>query len=79
MIRVLARGKKVILVQPFVSVVCEKLNYFIKLLSTMNVSVDGFYGGHSRFRDVNGDEEEQPDLAICTIEKVTLRRSVLTS
>lgn len=71
MIRVLARGKKIIFVQPYVSVVCEKLEYFTKLLSTsMNVTIDGYYGNHSHKRDNNGDDEDQPDVSICTIEKV---------
>ncbi|XP_017037902.1 DNA polymerase theta isoform X1 [Drosophila kikkawai] len=61
---VLERGKKVLLILPFISVVREKMFYLQDLLTTAGYRVEGFFGGYTPpggFESIN--------VAICTIEK----------
>ncbi|XP_017968668.1 DNA polymerase theta isoform X1 [Drosophila navojoa] len=61
---VLERGKKVLLILPFISVVREKMFYLQDLLTPAGYRVEGFFGGYSPpggFDSIN--------VAICTIEK----------
>lgn len=61
---VLERGKKVLLILPFISVVREKMFYLQDLLTPAGYRVEGFFGGYSPpggFESIN--------VAICTIEK----------
>lgn len=61
---VLERGKKVLLILPFISVVREKMFYLQDLLTAAGYRVEGFFGGYSPpggFDSIN--------VAICTIEK----------
>ncbi|KAH8258272.1 hypothetical protein KR038_009069 [Drosophila bunnanda] len=61
---VVERGKKVLLILPFISVVREKMFYLQDLLTTAGYRVEGFFGGYTPpggFESIN--------VAICTIEK----------
>ncbi|XP_065358466.1 DNA polymerase theta [Calliphora vicina] len=61
---VLERGKKVLLILPFISVVREKMFYLQDLLTAAGYRVEGFFGGYTPpggFDSIN--------VAICTIEK----------
>lgn len=61
---VLERGKKVLLILPFISVVREKMFYLQDLLNPAGYRVEGFFGGYTPpggFDSIN--------VAICTIEK----------
>ncbi|KAM7364011.1 DNA polymerase theta isoform 2-T3 [Cochliomyia hominivorax] len=61
---VLERGKKVLLILPFISVVREKMFYLQDLLNASGYRVEGFFGGYTPpggFDSIN--------VAICTIEK----------
>ncbi|KAH8312810.1 hypothetical protein KR044_013001, partial [Drosophila immigrans] len=61
---VLERGKKVLLILPFISVVREKMFYLQDLLTPAGYRVEGFFGGYTPpggFESIN--------VAICTIEK----------
>lgn len=61
---VLERGKKVLLILPFISVVREKMFYMQDLLTPAGYRVEGFYGGYT---PPGGFESLH--VAICTIEK----------
>uniref|UniRef100_A0A6P4FCY1 DNA polymerase theta n=1 Tax=Drosophila rhopaloa TaxID=1041015 RepID=A0A6P4FCY1_DRORH len=61
---VLERGKKVLLILPFISVVREKMFYLQDLLTPAGYRVEGFYGGYT---PPGGFESLH--VAICTIEK----------
>ncbi|EDW42404.1 DNA polymerase theta [Drosophila sechellia] len=61
---VLERGKKVLLILPFISVVREKMFYMQDLLTPAGYRVEGFYGGYTPPGGF-----ESLDVAICTIEK----------
>ncbi|XP_017041178.1 DNA polymerase theta [Drosophila ficusphila] len=61
---VLERGKKVLLILPFISVVREKMFYLQDLLTPAGYRVEGFYGGYT---PPGGFENLH--VAICTIEK----------
>uniref|UniRef100_A0A0K8V363 DNA polymerase theta n=2 Tax=Bactrocera latifrons TaxID=174628 RepID=A0A0K8V363_BACLA len=61
---VLERGKKVLFILPFISVVREKMFYLQDLLTVAGYRVEGFFGGYTPpggFDSIN--------VAICTIEK----------
>ncbi|XP_017084683.2 LOW QUALITY PROTEIN: DNA polymerase theta [Drosophila eugracilis] len=61
---VLERGKKVLVILPFISVVREKMFYLQDLLTPAGYRVEGFFGGYTPpggFESLN--------VAICTIEK----------
>ncbi|XP_055853276.1 DNA polymerase theta [Episyrphus balteatus] len=61
---ILERGKKVIIILPFISVVREKMFYLQDLLIPSGYRVEGFFGGYTPpggFDSIN--------VAICTIEK----------
>ncbi|XP_055906695.1 DNA polymerase theta [Eupeodes corollae] len=61
---ILERGKKVIMILPFISVVREKMFYLQDLLIPSGYRVEGFFGGYTPpggFESIN--------VAICTIEK----------
>ncbi|XP_041447673.1 LOW QUALITY PROTEIN: DNA polymerase theta [Drosophila obscura] len=61
---VLERGKKVLLILPFISVVREKTFYLQDLLTPAGYRVEGFFGGYTPpggFDSIH--------VAICTIEK----------
>ncbi|EDV94624.1 DNA polymerase theta [Drosophila grimshawi] len=61
---VLERGKKVLLILPFISVVREKMFYLQDLLTPAGYRVEGFFGGYT---PPGGFESIH--VAICTIEK----------
>jgi len=61
---VLERGKKVLLILPFISVVREKMFYLQDLLTPAGYRVEGFYGGYT---PPGGFDNMH--VAICTIEK----------
>uniref|UniRef100_B3P470 DNA polymerase theta n=1 Tax=Drosophila erecta TaxID=7220 RepID=B3P470_DROER len=61
---VLERGKKALLILPFISVVREKMFYLQDLLTPAGYRVEGFYGGYT---PPGGFESLH--VAICTIEK----------
>lgn len=61
----LERRKKALIILPFVSVVCEKMNYLKDLLGPAGLRVDGFYGGYNP----PGGGFENVHVAVCTIEK----------
>ncbi|XP_039491520.1 DNA polymerase theta [Drosophila santomea] len=61
---VLERGKKALLILPFISVVREKTFYLQDLLTPAGYRVEGFYGGYT---PPGGFESLH--VAICTIEK----------
>ncbi|RZC40268.1 DNA polymerase theta, partial [Asbolus verrucosus] len=61
---VLERGKKVVFILPFVSVVREKMFYFQDIFSSSGVRVEGFMGSYN---PPGGFQSVQ--VAICTIEK----------
>eukprot|EP01121_Diplochlamys_sp_Union-15-3_P002477 TRINITY_DN12185_c0_g1_i1.p1 TRINITY_DN12185_c0_g1~~TRINITY_DN12185_c0_g1_i1.p1 ORF type:complete len:435 (-),score=58.81 TRINITY_DN12185_c0_g1_i1:22-1326(-) len=67
MIRTVSRfHKRALFIQPFVSVVTEKLKYLKKIFSPLNVTIVGYHGNQSgNFFD----EDDVPDIAVCTIEK----------
>nr|XP_036224574.1 DNA polymerase theta isoform X3 [Bactrocera oleae] len=61
---VLERGKKVLFILPFISVVREKMFYLQDLLTVAGYRVEGFFGGYTPpggFDSIH--------VAICTIEK----------
>ncbi|XP_036322893.1 DNA polymerase theta isoform X2 [Rhagoletis pomonella] len=61
---VLERGKKVLFILPFISVVREKMTYLQDLLTVAGYRVEGFFGGYTPpggFDNIH--------VAICTIEK----------
>lgn len=61
---VIERGKKVLLILPFISVVREKMFYLQDVLTAAGYRVEGFFGGYTPpggFDSIN--------VAICTIEK----------
>lgn len=61
---ILERGKKVILILPFISVVREKMIYLQDLLTSSGYRVEGFFGGYTPpggFDSIH--------VAVCTIEK----------
>eukprot|EP01125_Pyxidicula_operculata_P006378 TRINITY_DN2215_c1_g1_i1.p1 TRINITY_DN2215_c1_g1~~TRINITY_DN2215_c1_g1_i1.p1 ORF type:complete len:181 (-),score=25.50 TRINITY_DN2215_c1_g1_i1:39-581(-) len=68
---ILQYRKKAIFILPFVSVVSEKVSYLESVVKSdsINITVGGYYGNHVPKRDGTGDEETQPDIAVCTIEK----------
>ncbi|XP_053947271.1 DNA polymerase theta isoform X1 [Anastrepha ludens] len=61
---VLERGKKVLFILPFISVVREKMVYLQDLLTVAGYRVEGFFGGYT---PPGGFDNMH--VAICTIEK----------
>ncbi|XP_017142193.2 DNA polymerase theta isoform X1 [Drosophila miranda] len=61
---VLERGKKVLVILPFISVVREKTFYLQDLLTPAGHRVEGFFGGYTPPGGF-----DSIDVAICTIEK----------
>ncbi|XP_067619568.1 DNA polymerase theta isoform X2 [Eurosta solidaginis] len=61
---VLERGKKVLFILPFISVVREKMFYLQDLLTVAGYRVEGFFGGYT---PPGGFDNMH--VAICTIEK----------
>lgn len=49
------------------------LRIFVEVFDVIEgVVIDGYYGGHVPKKDNHGDAEAQPDVAVCTIEKVLI-------
>ncbi len=63
--------KKALFILPFVSVVTEKVAYLSKVFKSLDVCVRGYYANKGGLF-LENDDDEDIDVAVCTIEKVLI-------